>query len=115
MSELEPGTGTEAAAVPLSHEPLRADSVTDGAPTSATAPLATLGDTEIGVWEMTPGTASDVETDEVFVVISGRARIEFVSPALPPLQVEPGSIVRLSAGMRTLWTVSETLRKVYIA
>lgn len=64
---------------------------------------------------MTPGTASDIEADEVFVVLSGRALIEFVDPALPSVKVGPGSVVRLGEGMRTTWTVTETLRKVYVA
>jgi uncharacterized cupin superfamily protein len=27
----------------------------------------------------------------------------------------PGSVVRLEAGMKTIWTVRETLRKVYVS
>ena len=115
MSELVPGTGVDAAVVPLTHAPLPADEVLIGRPTSATHPLATLGEVEVGSWEMTPGTASDVEADEVFVVLSGHARIEFIEPALPAIEVEPGSVVRLAEGQRTVWTVTETLRKIYIA
>ncbi|MFC7644345.1 cupin domain-containing protein [Streptosporangium lutulentum] len=29
-----------------------------------------------GIWEITPGTVTDVEHDEVFVVLSGRATVE---------------------------------------
>lgn len=115
MSELVPGAAVDAAALPLVHEPLPTDEVIIGAPTAAAEPLTTVGDVEIGVWEMTPGTASDLEDDEVFVVISGSARIEFVEPPLPAIEVGPGSVVRLTAGMRTAWTVTETLRKIYIA
>lgn len=114
MSALAPGEGVDAAALDLAHDALPAASVVSGAPTTATYPLATLGDVEVGVWEMTPGTASDSEADEVFVVLSGRAVIEFVSPASPSLEVGPGSIVRLAEGMQTVWTVTETLRKVYV-
>jgi uncharacterized cupin superfamily protein len=115
VSELVPGTGVDAAVVPLAHAPLPADEVLIGRPTSATHPLATLGEVEVGIWEMTPGTASDTEADEVFVVLSGHARIEFVEPALPAIEIDPGSVVRLSEGQRTVWTVTETLRKIYIA
>ncbi|MGO2112599.1 MAG: cupin domain-containing protein, partial [Pseudoclavibacter sp.] len=66
-------------------------------------------------WEMTPGTATDTEADEVFVVLAGRARIEFLDPPLPAIDVGPGSLVRLAEGMSTRWTVTETLRKVFIA
>ncbi|WP_223622528.1 cupin domain-containing protein [Microbacterium sp. EST19A] len=112
---LAPGTGVDAAALPLAHEPLPTEEVRDGAPTAASVVLAALGDTEIGVWEMTPGTASDTEADEVFVVLSGRASIAFDDPDLPDLEVGAGSVVRLADGQRTVWTVSETLRKIYIA
>ena len=99
----------------LAHEPLPADEVVAGSPTTAVAVLDDTGDREIGIWEMTPGTATDTEADELFVVLSGRATIAFEDPSLPDLSVGPGSVVRLAAGMRTTWTVTETLRKVYIA
>lgn len=115
MSGLGAGEAVDAAALDLAHGFLPTASVVSGVPTTATLPLAALGDTEVGVWEMTPGTATDTEADEVFVVLSGRAVIQFVSPALPTLEVGPGSIVRLTEGMKTVWTVTETLRKVYVA
>ncbi len=64
-----------------------------------------------GVWEITPGTVTDVEADELFVVLSGRATIAFEDG--PPLEVGPGDVCRLPEGARTVWTVHETLRKVY--
>ncbi len=105
----------DARGLALAHEPLPADEVLAGAPTTAVHELATIGGVEVGVWEMTPGTATDTEADEVFVVLSGRATISFASPGLPDLEVGPGSVVRLAEGMRTTWTVTETLRKVYVA
>lgn len=115
MSGLVPGTGVDAAGLSLTHEQLPADEVLSGTPTTGTQALATLGGVEIGIWEMTPGTATDTEVDEVFVVLSGHATIAFDDPALPDLTVGPGSVVRLAAGQRTTWTVTETLRKIYIA
>jgi len=99
----------------LAHAPLPADEVVAGAPTTATAVLDDAGDREIGIWEMTPGTARDTEADELFIVLSGRATIVFEDASLPDLEVGPGSVVRLAEGMRTTWTVTETLRKIYIA
>lgn len=119
------GSGVDAATLPLAHEPLPAETVLAGAPTAAFTTLVGVGagvgsdggadGVEIGVWEMTPGTASDVETDEVFVVLAGHATIAFDDPALPDLAVGPGSVVRLAEGQRTVWTVTETLRKIFIA
>ena len=110
-----PAAGTAVADLVLVHAPLAADEVVAGSPTAAIAVLDDTGDREIGIWEMTPGTATDTEADELFVVLSGRATIAFEDPSLPPLEVGPGSVVRLAEGMRTTWTVIETLRKVYIA
>lgn len=104
----------DAAGVALSHEPVAADQAVAGAPTTGWVALgSTVDGAEVGVWEMTPGTMSDVEADEVFVVVSGRATVSFAD-GRAPLALEPGSVVRLDAGAETVWTVTETLRKVYV-
>lgn len=72
------------------------------------------GRVERGVWQITPGVVRDVEADELFVVISGSATIEFDDGA-PALDVGPGDAAILPAGARTTWTIHETLRKVYQA
>ncbi|MDR2322412.1 MAG: cupin domain-containing protein [Microbacterium sp.] len=110
-----PAAGTAVTDLVLAHEPLPAEEVVSGAPTTASAVLDDTGDREIGIWEMTPGTACDTEVDELFIVLSGRATVVFEDPALPDLEIGPGSVVRLAEGMRTTWIVTETLRKVYIA
>ncbi|GAA2059498.1 cupin domain-containing protein [Catenulispora yoronensis] len=66
-----------------------------------------------GIWEMTPGVVTDTEADEVFVVVSGRATVEFADGTV--LEVGPGDVAVLSEGAQTRWTVHETLRKVYQA
>lgn len=69
------------------------------------------GTVERGVWQITPGVVRDVEADELFVVISGRATIEVEGG--PTLEVGPGDSAVLPEGARTTWTIHETLRKVY--
>jgi uncharacterized cupin superfamily protein len=101
-----------AAGVRLEHEPLPAEQIVAGTPTTATLVLDERDGREIGVWEMTPGVATDVEVDEVFVVLSGSATVEGVEAE--PLELGPGSTVTLRAGTRTTWTVRETLRKIYV-
>lgn len=116
---LDPGVLVAAATLPLDHDPLPADQVVAGSPTTGVAVLAEGPDHEIGVWEMTPGTATDVEADEIFIVIAGSGSVRFDSVpegALPePIALAPGAVVRLTAGMHTTWTVTDTLRKVYVA
>lgn len=83
-----------------------------GTPTAAVTSLADVAGAEVGIWEMTPGTATDVEADEVFVVLSGRATLAVEGGGT--LELGPGAVVRLPEGARTVWTVTETLRKVYV-
>ncbi|WP_062519890.1 cupin domain-containing protein [Demequina silvatica] len=115
MSALRPGVPVDLHAVTIETEPVEPGLVESGAPVAGAAALAEVGEVEVGVWEMTPGVATDVEADEVFVVLSGRATIEYLEPALPTAEIGPGSMVWLQEGMQTRWTVTETLRKVYVA
>lgn len=104
----------DAAALVLDHTPLPRELVLHGAPTSGHRDVTSLSDVTVGVWEHTPGVSGDVESDEVFVVLSGDATVAF-DDGSPAIELGPGSLVRLCAGQRTTWTVRETLRKVYIA
>lgn len=114
MTPLTPGHLADALTLAIAHEPVPADRVVSGSPTEGYTALGELGGCEIGVWEMSPGVAVDIEVDEVFVVVTGSARLEFESGP-EPLDLTAGSVVRLSSGMKTTWSVHETLRKVYVA
>ncbi len=98
----------------LDHEPVPHDQVVTGSPATGSRAVGTFGGHEVGVWEMTPGAMSDVEAEELFVVVSGRATVEFIDTGAWML-LGPGDVVQLRAGARTVWTVTETLRKVYLA
>jgi len=113
MIDMDPGVLITAAHVPVPLTPVPAAQVVEGTP--ATGSIDLDEDMGIGVWEMTPGAMTDVEIDEVFVVVAGAATVEFVDPELPAIELSPGAIVRLEAGMRTVWRVREALRKVYLA
>ena len=47
------------------------------------------------------------------VVLQGAATVAFEDRA--PMTLAPGDVVRLHAGQRTVWTVTQTLRKVYMS
>ena len=98
----------------LEHEPVPDDQSLGGSPHTGVAELGQFGGLDVGVWEMTPGVMSDVEADEVFVVLAGDATVTF-DDGSAPIDLRPGSLVRLHAGQHTTWTVRETLRKVYVA
>jgi len=74
--------------------------------------LAATDDLEVGVWEHPVGTSTDVETDEVFVVLSGRGRVTCADGTV--LDLQPGTVGVLEAGTATTWEVEETLRKVWV-
>ena len=112
---LDPGTIADAASVALEHLPVEAEQVVAGSPTTGHLVLDDDGERTVGVWEMTVGAMRDVEADEVFVVLTGAATVEFEHPHASPIVLAPGAVVRLESGMRTIWTVRQTLRKVYVS
>lgn len=67
----------------------------------------------VGVWQHSVGVSTDVEADEIFVVLTGRATIEIDGG--PTLEIGPGDVGVLTEGSRTTWTIHETLRKVYFS
>lgn len=92
------------------------DAIPPGSAIVSGAPTAALGEVadDVGIWEMTPGVVADIEVDEIFVVVAGRGSIRMIETG-DTIELEAGVLVRLSAGDRTEWAVSETLRKVYVA
>jgi len=112
--QLHAGELHDALGVALTHAAVEGEGLVSDSPTTGWTALGTTVDgAEVGVWEITPGVVHDVEEHEVFVVLSGRATIAFDGRP-EPIVVRAGSVVRLEAGMRTTWTVHETLRKVYV-
>jgi uncharacterized cupin superfamily protein len=77
--------------------------------------VATLAETwfvDVGVWEHPRGTSTDVERDEVFVVLSGSGRVVLADGS--ELVLRPGTVGVLTAGTPTTWIIDEPLRKVWI-
>jgi uncharacterized cupin superfamily protein len=96
----------------LDWAPVDPSQVVSGDPRAGSAEVATAPGVEVGVWSHTTGMSTDTEADEVFVVLSGRARIEFADGSA--LDVGPGDIGILPPGAATTWTIHEELRKVYV-
>lgn len=99
------------------HEPVSAPQVLGGRPTTATRELGEICGLEFGLWEMTPGSATDVEAEELFVVIRGSGTVwihEHNGFAAHEIHLMPGVVCHLEEGMHTSWSVLEPLRKVYV-
>lgn len=100
-------------AASITRAPLDPATVVAGGPQTGSRALSVVGGLEVGVWEMTPGTCTDVEVDEVFVVLEGSGSVRFADGE--ELTLVPGTVVRLHAGDETTWTVHTTIRKLYLA
>lgn len=111
--DLQANTVLDASALHLDPLPLDPSDVDSGSPTASLGELLEVAGVGIGIWELTSGVVTDTETDEVFIVLSGRAVVELLDEGRE-LHLAPGTVGRLAAGSRTRWTVTETLRKVYI-
>ncbi|GAA3837780.1 MULTISPECIES: cupin domain-containing protein [Brevibacterium] len=99
-----------------------AGGATDSAPgeatetTTAFAELGSIAGVDYGLWEMSVGAMRDIEGEEVFLVIDGTGRIEFDDPEQSSIGLAPGSLVRLTEGMKTRWYIDDgPLRKLFIA
>jgi uncharacterized cupin superfamily protein len=98
----------------LEMEALPAEEILEGSPSTGSRVLFEDDFVECGVWEMFPGVARDVEVDEVFVVISGEARLlRHRDHGSDEVDLRPGVTVVLREGEETTWSVSTPLRKVY--
>ena len=95
------------AQAPVTLRPLAGTQVSTG-----TAVLDDLESLEVGLWEHTAGTSTDIEVDEVFVVVSGRATVTAEDGTT--IELAPGVVGVLESGARTTWVVHEPLRKVYV-
>ena len=97
----------------LEPEELDPSQIVSGSPATSGLVLQESADGRVvrGVWRCTAGTVTDVEQDELFAVLEGRATIRIEDG--PVLEVAPGSVCVLQRGARTTWTVHEPLLKVY--
>lgn len=117
LTSLPAGTAVHPDTLDLDLEPVPAEAVASGAPATGLYPLGSFGGINLGVWEMTEGGMFDTEADEVFLVLSGTATVEFLAEdgsTASTAALAPHTLMRLAAGTRTRWTVTETLRKVYL-
>ena len=80
---------------------------------TASQPLGATTATEVGLWDAGPGTDTDVEADELFVVLRGSGTVHFEDGS--SIDLRPGVLVRLHEGDRTTWEVTDRLRKLYLA
>jgi hypothetical protein len=99
----------------LEPDPLDPEQVVRGNPETSSLTLAESedGDETCGFWRCTPGTMTDTEVEESFLIITGEARVEFEDGR--DLTFGPGDTHTFAGGEKTVWTVRETVLKAYWA
>jgi uncharacterized cupin superfamily protein len=102
----------EALAADLDWTDLPPEKCPDGVLNTGVTVLAETSFVDVGVWEHPRGTSTDIEADEVFVVLSGSGRVILGDGS--ELDLAPGTVGVLSAGTATTWVIDEPLRKVWI-
>lgn len=107
-----PDRTLDVAALIIDLEPLPPTQVVTGEPEAGSRDVATLAGASIGVWTHTVGSSTDVEVDEVSVILSGAATV--VINGSETVHLSAGTLLRLNKGDHTLWMVTQTLRKVYV-
>ena len=96
----------------LEPEPLAPEQIVGGTPVTADLTLATgRAEETAGLWSCTPGSFSDVEVRESFLVLSGRATLRYEDGT--EHELGPGVVHEFAGGERTVWTVHEKLTKAY--
>jgi uncharacterized protein len=105
---------TTIADVTLFEEPLEESQIVSGDPIVSHRLLSESADGRVqrGIWQITPGVVTDIEADEMFVVLAGSATIELLTSERS-IDVATGDVCVLAEGERTRWTIHQTLRKVY--
>jgi uncharacterized protein len=98
----------DAELTPYGPEP---DSVLAGDPVTSNVVLTSDDTVKYGIWQITPGTSVQVAPAGIFVVLSGCATIAVDGG--PTFDIGPGDVCIWDGGERTIWTVHETLRKVW--
>ena len=107
----EPTAASRLLSADLAAEPLEPDGVSEPLRTASRALLES--EVEVGLWEAGPGVDTDTEVDEVFLVLSGAGTVTFDDDG-STIALRPGVLVRLRAGDRTTWEITERLRKLYL-
>jgi hypothetical protein len=99
----------------LSPDIIEAKDILSGNPTAGDFVFATSGDSrEIrGIWSCTPGSFHwTFDTDETAIILEGRVSVEMEDGVT--LHLGPGDLAFFPSGQKSIWTVEETFRKVYV-
>ncbi len=101
------------AGVSLTKDDLDPSKIISGNPEVFSAVMSTSYNGRIvrGIWKCTEGTVIDVEQDEMFTILEGRATVIIEGGAT--LELRPGVMGELKKGDKTTWIIHEALLKTF--
>ena len=99
--------------VQLTKDALDPSSVLAGSPEVFSVVLSSSynGNVVRGIWKCTEGTVTDIEEDEMFTILEGRATVHIEGG--PTLELTSGCMGELKKGEKTTWVVHETIVKTF--
>ena len=111
--EMADSYAVSVASVSLTKDDLDPSKILNGNPEVFSAVMSTSynGHVVRGIWKCTEGTVTDVEQDETFTILEGRATV--LIEGGPTLELRPGVMGELKKGDKTTWIVHETLLKTF--
>ena len=97
----------------LQPTPLDPEQILAGDPKTSELTFAATEDgvESAGLWRCTRGTVTDVEVEESFLVLCGRAKLRYEDGR--EFELAPGTVHRFAGGERTTWVVEETILKAF--
>ena len=105
------GTTLNVRTAVLAKEYLDPLQVIEGNPQVSCLVLSDDGRIVRGIWKCTRGIVTDVEQDEMFTVIEGRATVSIEGG--PTLEISPGYVGLFERGAKTRWTIQEDVLKTF--
>lgn len=95
----------------LMKDDLDPSKILEGSPEVSSLLLSQKENVVRGIWQCTTGTVTDVEENEMFTIISGRATVIIENGRT--LEISPGYVGFFEKGAKTTWIIHETLRKTF--
>jgi uncharacterized protein len=88
--------------------------IISGSPAESAVVLYQDAHLEVGVWECTPGVFPGARAgyNELMVFVKGAGTI--TPDGGDPVEIGPGTVYPTLDGWSSVWTVTETVRKVYV-
>jgi uncharacterized cupin superfamily protein len=103
------------ASAPLKPDRIEAKDIISGNPQAGDLVFSKSEDSKEtrGIWSCTPGSFRwTFDTDETATILEGQVTVQMADGTT--LELKPGDLAFFPRGQKSVWTVKEKLRKVYV-